>query len=358
MAYGTVKEDISPLGYDIKDVIGYSARLPTSTYFNPLVEYGAFLSSYILMHIVIFMVICKYKDKFYDFVYEYVTKDKIQFCLFWSFIFTFFITFCNITIIFAAEGGICITLLQLYLLCISLFPGLLYVVMVTIRIKRRNGFFKAFENLNCVKIPFFDQLIQILVFIFLFTFPHVSALVVFLSSVSFFDDPSSTSFLLLYLSSSSVVLWIVNAIFLYLVSPSLLVCCCPTKCSNCMEVFFAICLALSVNLMNISVMSFIGDYFYDRRIEGTSIFAVIPVAITLLGWHKSDKAVEKFATWMSDDNEEATPTQNGMFISEVFGMMQRLLFGFTGQQGDTEKKTRDQDISLTEVQLSRNSTSM
>ena len=346
MAYGTVKEAISPLGYGIEDVIGYSARLPTSTYFDSVVEYGAFLSSYILMHIVIFMLICKYKDKIYNVVYEYVTKDKIRFCLFWSFIFTFFILFCNITITFAAEGGICITLLQLYLLCISLFPGLVYVVMVTIGIEKRNGFFKAFENLDCVRIHFFDQLIQVLVFIFLFTLPHVSALVVFLSSVSFFYDPSSTSLLLLYLSSSSVVLWIVNAIFLYLVSPSLLVCCCPTKCSNCMKVFFAICLALSVNLMNVSVMPFIGDYFYDRRIEGTSIFAIIPIAITLLGWYKSGKLVEVFATLISDDNEKVTPTQNGVSINEVFGMMQRLLFGSAGQQGNHNEH---QDIPLTEV---------
>ena len=282
------------------------------------------------MQIVIFMLIGKYKDKIYNVVHEYVTKDKIQFCLFWSFIFTFAVMFCNITITFAAEGGVCITLLQLYLLCISLFPGLLYVVMVTRFIKRKEGFFKAFENLNCKKYPFFDQLIQVLVFIFLFTLPHVSALVVFLSSVSFFYDPSSTSLLLLYLSSSSVVLWIVNAIFLYLVSPSLLFCYCPT--TNCMKVIFAICLAVSINLMNVSIMPFIGDYFYDQRIEGTpflegtSIFAIIPIAITLLGWYKRGKLVKVFAKLMNDDNEEATTTQNGMSIKEVHGKMQRFLF--------------------------------
>ena len=295
MAFGTVKDVIEPLQYDGREVRGYAARLPSSTYFYPFVEYGLFVTSFIFMHIVIFMLIYRYKSRIYRIVYEYVRKDKIEFCLFWSFILTFFLLFGNITFVFAVEGGFCMTLLQLYLLCISILPGLIYIIITIGHLKRRNGFFIVFQNLICVKIHFLDHLMQVLVFTFLFTLPHIISLVIYFSSVSFFYDPSSTSFLILYFSSSSIVLWIANAISIYLISPFLFVGCCSPKCSEYKKLFFAILLGLSINLMNFSVVPFIGDYFYDDRVEGTSIFAIVPIVITLLGWYISGDIVQLFA---------------------------------------------------------------
>ena len=128
MAYGTIREAVEGLEYGSQDAVGYSVKFPSSTYFNVQFEYSVFFLSYILMHIVILMLVYRYRVEMYKGILSYVGKNKIQFCLFWSYIITFFILFCNISIVFPAEGGICFTLLQLYLvLCISLFPGLLYV---------------------------------------------------------------------------------------------------------------------------------------------------------------------------------------------------------------------------------------
>ena len=296
MAYGTIREAVEGLEYDSQDAVGYSVKLPSSTYFNVPFEYTVFFLSYGSIHIVILMLVYRYRVEMYKGILSYVGKNKIQFCLFWSFIITFFILFCNISIVFAAEGGICITLLQLYLLFISLLPGLLYVPMITCFIKRERGFFSVF----CNKCHFLDHFIQIIVFTFLFIFPHVVVLLIYFSSVSFFYDPSSTSFLLLYFSSSSVVLWIVNAIVLYLVLPLPFVCC---NSATFRKTSFAIFLAISVNLLNVSVMPFIGDYFYDRRLQGTSIFAVIPIAVTFIGWYQSKNWVKLFAKLLDDKDE-------------------------------------------------------
>ena len=88
--------------------------------------------------------------------------------------------------------------------------------MITCFIKKERGLFSVF----CNKCHFFDHFIQIIILILL-SFSHFTCCCFnnLLFFCELFYDPLSTSFLLLYFSSLSVVLWIVNAIVLYLVLP-------------------------------------------------------------------------------------------------------------------------------------------
>ncbi len=154
---------------------------------------------------------------------------------------------------------------------------------------------------------------QVLVLCFIYTLPHVMLFVIYLASVSFFYNPHSTGLLVLYFSSSSMILWIVNAVVIHLVSPYLFVCRCSSSTSLDIEdsiskdtvvskgdnviaaiqrIVFAICLGLSLNLMNFSVVPFVGDYFYDRRVQVSTIFAIVPIGVTLIGWYVSGDMVK------------------------------------------------------------------
>ena len=287
--------------------MGFSAKLNAATYFAPGVEYGLFLSSYFLLNMVLFMLMYGYREEIYRILATYLVK-QVQYSLFWSFIITFFVFCINITVIFAIEGGVCITLLQLYVFLISLTPGLFYPIIAIFFVEKYAEFFKAFNNLICHKSRHLDRLMQVLVLCFLYTLPHILLLVLYLTAVSFFYNPHSTSILILYFSSSSIILWIINAVVIHLISPYLFTCICSSSPLDIEEdianlskgdrlitaaqrIVFAVCVGLSLNLINFSVMPFVGDYFYDRRVQGSTVFAIFPIAVTLIGWYVSGDAV-------------------------------------------------------------------
>ena len=82
LAYGTIKEAVEGLEYDSQDAFGYSVELPSSTYYNVPFEYTVFFLSYISMHIVILMLVYRYRVEMYKGILSYVGRNKIQFCIF------------------------------------------------------------------------------------------------------------------------------------------------------------------------------------------------------------------------------------------------------------------------------------
>ena len=65
-----------------QDAVGYSVKLPSSTYFNVPFEYTVFFLSYISIHIVILMLVYRYRVEMYKGILSYVGKNKIQFAYF------------------------------------------------------------------------------------------------------------------------------------------------------------------------------------------------------------------------------------------------------------------------------------
>lgn len=259
-----------------------------------------------------------FSNEIYNAIYAYVTTDKINFSMFWSFILTFFLFCFNISFVFAIEGGICITILQVCLCFISLVPIFFYPFVVIFHVDKNKsnnekGFFISLGKNACKRVPYLDLMVQIMVICFIFMIPHVFMLIVYLTSVSFFYDSKSTTFLVLYFTSSSVILWIANAIVIYHISPCLCRCQCTSsepndngmdqaaqksvkyaKLEHFRYILFAIFLGLSLNLMNFSVIPFIGEFFYDTRANGATVFAIIPLVITILGWYLSGDLVKLF----------------------------------------------------------------
>lgn len=67
------------------------------------------------------------------------------------------------------------------------------------------------------------------------------------------------------------------------------------------SIVFAIFLFFSFNLMNLAIMSFIGDYYYDRRASISDIFSIlIPTVVGAVGWYFSSELVTRIPTGNSE----------------------------------------------------------
>lgn len=277
------------------------------------------------------MIIFISKSVIYHSIFRFAAEtNHVNFSLFWSLIVTFFVLCFNISFVFVVEGGICVTLLQLYLTAISLAPGLIYPVVAMCLINRKDGFFNkvnfedAKENTgsrdkDSKGLHFIDHLVQILVMWFIYTVPHVLVLILFLISVSFFHSSNGIAFLGLYFAPSFVILWITNAIVIYLVSPYF--CIFRSKYNTnslkdaVQHIMFAVCLGLSLNLMNVSFMPFVGDLFYYERLDRTTIWAIFSFLISFMGVSNRNELVKffgemKFTTKDPKDPKDSEDPEN------------------------------------------------
>ena len=316
--YATIKQQIQSLTYPSELALGYASKYdPVDFYY--IFFHILFYLSYIFINIVIVMLVYKYRNQIYNRVYDRVRKDCINFSLFWSSIMTLLILFSNITIISFIQGGFCITILQFSLLGISLFFGIAFhLPIVACRLKKKYGFFAVFPNYLCAKYSCLELCTQLFVFFVLYTLPHVTIFLLYVSAVNFFYEPRSYLIVFVYLSSLSLILWIGNAIFIYLISPSLFKFCICREKMECRRIVFAICLFFALTSTNYVITPFVGDYAYNQKPTATSILSLIPgIVLTLLGWYLSGDLLKLFDVFSINRPPAQTQEENETELEEV-----------------------------------------
>ncbi len=245
---------------------------------------------YTSFQLTIFMLVYKYRYRIYNSIHRYVNRNNINRSLFWSFVLTTILAFACVLVIALVAGGICMTVLQIIMLCVAVGFGLPHGFVSFFRMKKTTN--KAlliipFDNKVCSVINTF---IEKLLFSFIYILPHIVFFWLMNYFVSFIARPFSYLLFLVYFFVSSVFIWIANAIGIHLLFP--LSC---TRGLGCRRQMFAIFLISACNCLNFCTWGFIEVYFYDRRAQATSFITVLPgIVFTLLGWYLSGDLVKLF----------------------------------------------------------------
>ena len=278
------------------------------------VRYIAFILSYFLFQILLFMLIYKFRKRIYRKIFEYIKGDAQKTSLFWSFVFTTVIAFVAMIYMVSYDYEFCITVLEITLISGLIIFILLHAFVVCFRLKFNLEFFPSFSYNKCTMAV--NYFLQFLVMLYLLLLPHVLLLIIIILSTNFFQNPLSYIVLSTYFILSLIILWIVNALAIYLIIPLMYFhsCCCQIRCKNkndCRHCFFAVLLFSAINLLNFTIWSFISTYFYDKRGNVTSYLSLVPgVVISLIGWYLSGNLYKIFNAFSRKGNEN-THLHNG-----------------------------------------------
>lgn len=268
---------------------------------------GLFVS-YFLLHLVIFMTVYKYRRRIYNRVYVYINTESINNAFFLSFIVTIIVICFGIIGIAQNIGGLCLTIFQLLLIFIVLFFIMLHgVISVCWKLKKQPNYFKVFPIFCCcIRWKWMNIFTQVISFWLLYSLPHIIFYLAITFTLNFFCSPFSYLVLLMYLALSGILLWIGNAIFFHLCTSFF-----PRRCDICRDktsrrrMFFAIFIAVAINLINLILWGFIAVYFYDRRGQTNYITFLPGLTITLVGWYLSGDLVKLFDMITLSKNEDA-----------------------------------------------------
>lgn len=252
------------------------------------------------------MLVYKYRHRLYNYVHCYITRDPISSSLFWSFIVTLLI-FCTILIVTSLlADGWCVTVFQIVLLVITWFFCLSQLFINVCWKLRKDRTIPVVRFVgNCIKLPCMNKLFQNLLFFYLFSLPHISIFFLCWYFVNFVVLPFSYLLLLTYLVLSFVIVWVANAVFIYLVSPGCLSR--NARRRNC----FAIFIAVAFNLLNIFLSRFVTTSFYDQRGQATTyLTTILGLSVAFLGWYLSGNLVQIFniAAFGNKDLEDSDDT--------------------------------------------------
>lgn len=251
-----------------------------------------FILYFVSFQLIIFMLTYKYRYRLYNNVCQYTKKSSINMALFWSFILTTILAFACILVIAMIAGGICMSILQIILLVVSLAFGIPHSLVVCFKMKKTSATLINTQRTSCCYC--LSSIISSVMFIYIYMLPHILLFWSINFVVSFIAKPFSYLLLFVYFCTSSVFIWVANAIGLHLMFP-LFPCNGRAEGLGCRRRVFAIFLLLACNCLNFSTWGFVQVYFYDRRAQATSFMAVLPGAtFTILGWYLSGDLVKLF----------------------------------------------------------------
>ena len=311
------------LKYSSDLAFGYAARHHSMSSGYPSTwNQTTFALAYVMFNVVIFMLVYKYRYRLYNRVYRYVTRDRISSSLLWSFIFTSTISsIIVITISFFADGW-CMTIYQVILLIISLFFCFLHLSIASLKLRKSHKFPVMLAHVICIRSAKINKAIQIFMFFYFYSIPHISTYIIVLLSVNFLFNPFGYLILIVYFTISFTATWIANALAIYLLTPNCFACKHRKARRHALFAFFV---AGAFNFFNTSLSIFMSVYFYDMRgaSNSTGYMTIIPgLVITFIGWYisgdlsklfkfvsldkisKEDKAVKRLSLCKEDEDKE------------------------------------------------------
>ena len=251
-----------------------------------------FFTSYSFFHMLLFMLIYKYRYRLYNYTCKYIHQSRINKSSFWSFILTSLIGSSCVLVTALLADGLCITLFQMILLCTAMLFGLAHSCIACFRMKKTtNSSYDiiTFKNKRCLAL---QRSIQIIILSYLYFLPHVALFLIINISVSFISKPFSYLILFSYFGVSFVFVWISNTIAIYLLLPKS---CGSIKKRNCRRKIFAVCMIIACNFLNFTFWGFIEILYYDNRGKAASFIAILPgLTVTLLGWYLKGDLVTFF----------------------------------------------------------------
>ena len=286
------------LTYSSDLAIGYAARYPVITQ-RPqvLLHYFGSFVGYFLFHVMIFMLVYKHRQRLYRRIYIYINTERINNAFFFSFVMTTISTGLSMLIVTITYEGLCLSLFQMLLLGIALLFTIPHGLVSCFHLKKIPNFFTVSPFFCCcVRWKSMNYIIQALVFWFLYSIPHVLLYLIIEIYVSFIYFPFGYLVLLMYLGLSTITLWIGNALFLHISTPSSSATC--SMCTNKTDrrrLVFALCLVIAFNVLYYTLWNFVLTYFYDKRGRSVNYLTFIPgFAMTFLGWYLSGDLVKLF----------------------------------------------------------------
>ena len=258
------------------------------------------------------MLVYKLRHRIYKCAYNYNVDGNQKSAFFWSFLFTIFMSFVAMTYMTWYAGGICISVLEVLLL----FEMLMFIIpifcIVCLHLKLKKDFFPSTSKIICSKSSCASIYTQAFVFAYIFFLPHTALFLLIKFFSNFFQNPLGYIILLMYFILSLVILWIANALFLHLISPSIGMCCpCKNK-QDFRRLTFAICLFVAVNLFNFTIWGFVSAYYYDRRGKAGSYLSLLPgVILSLVGWYLSGNLLKFFSFFSFAKHGDENDNQDG-----------------------------------------------
>ena len=274
----------------------YSSTQQNAEYKYMIARYIWFFISYILLHLIVFMIVYKYRWRIYNKVQKYINAERINNAFFFSFIVTIITECFGIAAVSQAVGGLCFTIFQIVLIGVVFLFSLLHcVISICCKLTKQNDYFRIYPIFCfCIRWKWINISVQVIAFWLLYSLPHVILYFMITFVFNFIYNPFSYLILLMYLGLSGILLWIGNAIFFHLstlFSPNSQLDICRNK-TNRRRLCFAISTAVVINMFNLYMWGFIAVYFNDRR-GHTSYITFLPgLAITLLGWYLSGDLVK------------------------------------------------------------------
>ena len=286
------------LTYSSDLAIGYAAPYPVITQ-RPLalLRYLGSFVGYFLFHVMIFMLVYKHRQRLYRRTYIYINTERINNAFFFSFVMTTISTGLSMLMVTIANEGLCLTLFDMLLLGIALLFTIPHGLVSCFHLKKVPIFFGVSPFFCCcLRWKCMNYIIQVLVFWFIYSIPHVLLFLIVKICISFIYFPFGYLVLLMYLGLSTITLWIGNALFLHISTPSSSVTCsiCTNKTDR-RRFFFALCIVIAFNVLYYILWGFVVAYFHDRRGRTVNYLTLIPgFAMTFLGWYLSGDLVKLF----------------------------------------------------------------
>ena len=310
-----------------------------------LLEYIGFLLSYFISNILLFILVYKRLQSFYikirNKVLNYKSNPKldkrVESAFLYSFVATSIIVIIGIILQTVLVGGLCLTILQIFLIAIVLFFSLLHgIISVCYRLKKlpkthdtksnvervepADDYFKEFP----INVSYCNP-IKVGILWFLYSFPHFMFYLLMALMFNFFENPFSYFVLLTYLLVSIASLWIGNAIFFALIFTSSLKklfsrhISCKARLIMLLKPCLAILIAITVDIMYLVMWNFTAGYFYDERPQTSSFLTLIPgLVTTLIGGYLSGDLLQLFENVMPEvPNQEVPPQVEEIELVEI-----------------------------------------
>lgn len=195
------------------------------------------------------------------------------------------------------------TVYQLTLLVISLSFCLIHLGIAVCKLRKSHVFPVMLAHMICVRSVGINKAIQIFLFFYFYSIPHVATYITVLFFVNFLFNPFGYLILLIYFTVSFTITWIANALTLYLLTPNCFACLSLKNRKARRHAVFAFFVAGAFNCLNASLSIFVSVYFYDLRGASTSYMTIIPgLTITFLGWYISGDLSRLFNFVSSNEN--------------------------------------------------------
>jgi hypothetical protein len=263
-----------------------------------IIRYTTFILSLFLIHVLILMLGYKFRKQLYAKIIFYNSNKVETSALLWSFLITTFFGFIAMLYMALHDSEMCISVFELLILVMSLIFVFPIIIIVMCRLKIQMDFFPKLPKNRCAYSCCYC--VQFLIMVYLLFMPHILFFLIVLYVTNFFQNPLSYIILMMYFQLSIVIMWIANALAIYLVIPLIYCrkcyCCCSFKTKqDCRHLIFAIILMSGFNLFNFSIWSFVSVYFYDQRGNASTYLTLVPgISISLIGWYMSGNLFKLF----------------------------------------------------------------